>query len=69
MGVKTHHWEDFLLDESRERNELKEESKVDLFQLKSDNWLAIRILSLPGEKKGGGVLRTEETKRPREIVC
>jgi hypothetical protein len=30
FGVKTHHWDDFLLDKRRERNELEEESKVEL---------------------------------------
>lgn len=29
--VATHHWDDFLLDKSREGNQLKEESKVKLF--------------------------------------
>lgn len=35
VGVNTHHWDDFLLDERRERNELEEESKVELFSLKA----------------------------------
>jgi hypothetical protein len=59
----TYHRDDLLLNERRKRDELKEESKVELY-----NRLVFAQRGV-GEQSSTNRKRTEETRRAREMVC